>query len=361
MHPDLSCPKLDTPPSYGEFLNSYLLPNTPVIIGSALISSWRSLNNWCSDDGSINWERLQTDYGHCQVTVADCSTRDSSDQRRDHMLFRDVVSLWKEARGETLYVKDWHLAHTLATDPTRKESFEAFYTTPDIFRDDWMNAYYSACTRDDFRFVYVGAAGTFTPLHRDVYTSYSWSTNVCGRKRWWLFPPAQTPFLFRKGGEEHLETEYDVRNVDPTQFPRFDQACPIIVEQGPRETIFVCAFFYCILRKCFILTYPRAAPAVGIIKWRISLLVSQSTTTGATLSAFLRSTTPCAPKSRKSSMPWRMSKSSCRRAKWNYLAMHPMIGIQSGLRSFKMSWRRTQVGSGYHIHNTGTIILTLHT
>ena len=116
---------------------------------------------------------------------------------------------------------------------------QTFYTTPDVFRDDWMNAYYSACTEDDFRFVYVGAAGTFTPLHRDVYTSYSWSTNVCGRKRWWLFPPEQTPLLFRKGGEEHMETAYDVRNVDPALYPLFEQARPMVIEQGPGETIFV--------------------------------------------------------------------------------------------------------------------------
>ncbi|CDO69502.1 hypothetical protein BN946_scf184785.g7 [Trametes cinnabarina] len=127
---------------------------------------------------------------------------------------------------------------------TASPSQQAFYNTPDIFRDDWMNAYYSAHTLDDFRFVYVGAAGTFTPLHRDVYTSYSWSTNVSGRKRWWLFPPEQTPLLLRKGGEEHLETVYDVRDVDPAQFPQFVRAQPVIIEQGPGETIFVPSGWY---------------------------------------------------------------------------------------------------------------------
>ncbi|KAI1795860.1 Clavaminate synthase-like protein [Ganoderma leucocontextum] len=241
---ELLCTTLDSAPSYEEFLHSYLLPNKLVIIGPALVSSWPALKHWWSNDGTINWERLKADYGHCEVTVADCATRDFSDQRREQMLFRDVISLWQDAKGDALYVKDWHLARTLATDPDSTESSKAFYTAPGIFRDDWMNAYYSACTEDDFRFVYVGAAGTFTPLHRDVYTSYSWSTNVCGRKRWWLFPPDQTPLLFRRGGEEHSETAYDVRDVDPTQFPRFHQARPIVVEQGPGETIFVPSGWY---------------------------------------------------------------------------------------------------------------------
>lgn len=245
MDPELSCARLAAAPSYNEFLNSYLLPNKPVIMGRTFISDWLALQNWRSGNGTIDWERLKADYGHYEVTVADCSTRDFGDQRREQMLFRDVVSLWQEAKGETLYVKDWHLARALVADVSGGGCSAAFYTTPDIFRDDWMNAYYSACTEDDFRFVYVGAAHTFTPLHRDVYASYSWSTNVCGRKRWWLFPPDQTPLLFRKGGEEHMETAYDVRSVDPAKFPRFDQALPIVVEQGPGETIFVYARSRC--------------------------------------------------------------------------------------------------------------------
>lgn len=230
------CSRLDDTPSYNEFLQAYLLPNQPVIIGPSLISSWPAYNLWRRASNEINWTYLKDVYGSLDVTVADCATREFSDQRREQMLFRDVVFLWEAGEGQSLYVKDWHLARTLTL---KLPSHDIFYTTPDIFRDDWMNAYYSAHTEDDFRFVYVGAAGTFTPLHRDVYTSYSWSTNICGRKRWWLFPPKQTHLLFRKGGEEHLETAFDVRHVDPQIYPLFEQASPIIVEQDSGETIFV--------------------------------------------------------------------------------------------------------------------------
>ena len=59
---------------------------------------------------------------------------------------------------------------------------------------------------DDFRFCYAGCAGSSTPLHRDgtqrqcthtVYTSYSWSTNIAGRKRWRLFAPSDAALLRR--------------------------------------------------------------------------------------------------------------------------------------------------------------------
>jgi hypothetical protein len=41
--------------------------------------------------------------------------------------------------------------------------------------------------RDDYRFVYLGPATSYTPLHCDVLRSFSWSVNVCGRKRWTLY------------------------------------------------------------------------------------------------------------------------------------------------------------------------------
>ncbi|PCH37107.1 Clavaminate synthase-like protein [Wolfiporia cocos MD-104 SS10] len=241
-----TCDYCTDPPSYEGFYKSYLLPNRPVIIGPKLIASWPAVKHWvrCSSpstDGKINWDYLSQNYGDCDVTVADCGTREFSDQKRSTMHFRDVVALWTAVAGENLYVKDWHLTRYLAASGSNGESF---YSTPDIFRDDWMNAYYSACTEDDFRFVYVGAAGTFTPLHRDVYTSYSWSTNVCGRKRWWLFPPEQTRYLFRKGGEAHAETAFDVRDVDEREFPDIKRATPIVVEQKDGETIFVPSGWY---------------------------------------------------------------------------------------------------------------------
>lgn len=34
-----------------------------------------------------------------------------------------------------------------------------------------------------------------TPFHADVFTSFSWSVNICGRKKWILFPPGEEYFL----------------------------------------------------------------------------------------------------------------------------------------------------------------------
>jgi hypothetical protein len=51
---------------------------------------------------------------------------------------------------------------------------------------------------DNYKFVYFGARGTWTPFHADVFRSFSWSANVCGRKKWVLVAP---------GGELKLKDE----------------------------------------------------------------------------------------------------------------------------------------------------------
>ena len=235
-------------PSYADFLESYLNPNIPVIIGPEVVKDWPASRLWTceAEDGNrtINWVYLAEHYGQCEITVADCSTSDAfGNLECETALFGDVVSKWQEGQGQDLYVKDWHLPRIAESHKSPSTTLSpdhispaAFYVTPDIFCDDWMNAYYTAFTPDDFRFVYCGAKGTFTPLHRDVYCSYSWSTNVCGRKRWWIYPPEDTKYLFMR---ERRVAAHDVRCVDESKFPDFKKAKPLVVIQEAGETIFV--------------------------------------------------------------------------------------------------------------------------
>lgn len=71
--------------------------------------------------------------------------------------------------------------------------------------------------------------------------SYSWSTNVCGRKRWFLVPPPATSYLYDCFGTRlatHLRA--DVGEMGHL-FPGLDRARSVAVEviQEPGDTIFV--------------------------------------------------------------------------------------------------------------------------
>ena len=67
--------------------------------------------------------------------------------------------------------------------------------------------------------------------------SYSWSTNIVGRKRWWLFPPEVTRYISKENGE----AINDVRQVDEEEWPHWGVARTraLVVEQEEGETIFV--------------------------------------------------------------------------------------------------------------------------
>lgn len=143
-----------------------------------------------------------------------------------------------------VYIKDWHLVRQERQLARRNGKGEVRlplpYTTPDVFADDWMNLDYSSEEEeeddkevaDDFRFCYAGMAGTRTGLHRDVYTSYSWSTNIVGRKRWTMYSPSLGPLLHRKTGRG---AKLSAEEEDELQ-RRIDAGERVVVDQEVRET-----------------------------------------------------------------------------------------------------------------------------
>ncbi|KAL0095023.1 hypothetical protein J3Q64DRAFT_1716994 [Phycomyces blakesleeanus] len=233
----------EQPPSYEKFLHHHLIPNLPALIGPSLTAEWEATKSWVtveqdkSDSNRSrripNYEHLRTIYGSCKVQVADCNDRYFTDQKRSEMTFDDFVDLWQKDTGKSrFYLKDWHFVQA-------RPEIKA-YEVPKIFEDDWLNGYWvgrkmADGSEDDYRFSYMGGDGTFTPFHADVYRSYSWSSNICGVKKWTLFRPGQEHLYKNKRGD----LVYDIRNVDPLEFPDFERAERIVLYQKAGETLFV--------------------------------------------------------------------------------------------------------------------------
>jgi ribosomal protein L16 Arg81 hydroxylase len=79
--------------------------------------------------------------------------------------------------------------------------------------------------------MFIGPKGAVTPLHVDLWGTHAWLSQLVGRKRWILFSPDQSQFL------------YDF-NVDPNQpdlrrFPQFEKARGYECTIGPGETVYV--------------------------------------------------------------------------------------------------------------------------
>ncbi|XP_032951685.1 2-oxoglutarate and iron-dependent oxygenase JMJD4 isoform X2 [Rhinolophus ferrumequinum] len=219
--------------SYADFFKGYLLPNVPCVFSSAFTEGWGSRRHWVTPSGKPDFDYLLQNYGDVVVPVANCGVQEYNSNPKEYMPLRDYISYWKEfiqqdyssSRG-CLYLKDWHLC--------RDSCAEGVFTLPTYFSSDWLNEYWDYLDVDDYRFIYMGPAGTWSPFHADIFRSFSWSVNICGRKKWFFFPPGQ---------EETLRDCHGSLPYDVTAFTLLDsrQHCspPLEVTQEAGEMVFV--------------------------------------------------------------------------------------------------------------------------
>ncbi|XP_054742704.1 2-oxoglutarate and iron-dependent oxygenase JMJD4 homolog isoform X1 [Anastrepha obliqua] len=187
---------------YRSFYARYIESNWPAIITN-VSNEWECSKNWVlrnflSDESFqtsvINFDYLKHKISNRLVPVTNCSGYFKQNSVME-MHFHNFLEYW-EGQHKTgthsvdsikecnsLYLKDWHLKAQLP-------SYE-FYKVPDYFCSDWLNEYLVKHNRDDYRFVYMGPKNSWTPFHVDVFGSFSWSTNVCGCKKWILLPPGE--------------------------------------------------------------------------------------------------------------------------------------------------------------------------
>ncbi|KAG6386557.1 hypothetical protein SASPL_151723 [Salvia splendens] len=183
--------------TYAEFVEKYLDRNHPVIL-TGLTDDWRACKDWVSGDGKPNLRFISDQFGCSRVQVADCATREFTDQKRLEMSVSEFIQLWISSSSSDnggadgkplLYLKDWHFVKVefvLNAGGKSKETSScillighlqeypdyAAYSTPVFFLDDWLNLYLdkhhmhvdpesyqerNEVNCSDYRFVYTGA------------------------------------------------------------------------------------------------------------------------------------------------------------------------------------------------------------
>ncbi|CAL4956270.1 unnamed protein product [Urochloa decumbens] len=248
--------------TYAEFVDRFMAPNRPVVL-TGLTASWRACEDWTlpgpGDSRRPDLGFFARNFPSPLVQVADCSSREFTDQKRLEMSMQEFIDHWTgEAHGGStsgdresslLYLKDWHFV--------KEYPNYIAYTTPTFFVDDWLNMYLDShpIHRDsdianhrneincsDYRFVYMGAKGTWTPLHADVFRSYSWSANVYGRKQWLFLSPSQSHCIFDRYMRSSVYNLND--DVSEKQFPEFNKTEWLECIQEQNDIIFVPSGWY---------------------------------------------------------------------------------------------------------------------
>ncbi|CAI2723864.1 unnamed protein product [Schistosoma spindalis] len=206
----------------------------------------KSQNGQCTDYSQILCQRhLDSVCAHLvseavlrmsdeKLCVSDCSVIEFNTHPVREVTVEEFISYWTgKAQGKDdriLYLKDWHYF--------KKSSENSWFTLPEYFSSDWLNEFWSLRNdlSDDFKFVYLGSRGTWTPFHADVYRSFSWSANILGHKRWWIFPPGEERKLLSSNGQ----IPFDIRSIikDRTDVKYY------LVDQYSGQTVFVPSGWY---------------------------------------------------------------------------------------------------------------------
>ena len=238
--------------TYDAFVLDHLAPGIPVLV-TGVTASWPAAAALVGPGGTPDPAALAALAPGARAPVAHCG----GDPGPSSMTLAEYAGYWgAHASGRDsrlLYLKDFHLARSLPRGAT-------LYAVPPCFADDWLNG---ACDAgllgggegrdggggddappsstpppDDYRFLYLGPAGTHTRLHADVLGSASWSASVAGVKRWALAPPRVAPLLHDTFGRD-LAPGFE--GVDDPRFPGLAAAAAAAtrLDQPPGSALFV--------------------------------------------------------------------------------------------------------------------------
>lgn len=232
--------RFERTPSPSEFA-AYLLASLPCVFprdpDDAL---WETCRAWTTADGQPDTAALLRAFPP-ETVVSAASTSERTKMRLD-----EYADWWQRNVGPdgrllspdepALYLKD--LQFVLASPS---------FTSPRLF-DDWLGGCHderrqaegSGGELPDLRFVYCGPAGSSTLLHTDLWGTHSWSSNLCGIKRWLFVAPWEAHKLFDRFGGRSASSFAD----SPFLYPHLRSARVVEVMQGPHEVMFVPSGWY---------------------------------------------------------------------------------------------------------------------
>ena len=204
---------------HSELVRRYIRPMRPVIVTDA-IGHWRALRRWTP-------ELFRDEYGSTEVVV----------DQKTHAL-RDYINALLAATPEAPapYMRN------VLLDKWLPELMADISPLPRCITPNWLDSRVFPA-RESMRTleIYIGGAGARFPiLHYDGFHTHAWLMQICGTKRYVVYPPDQTELLYpRTGIEVNKSSISDLANPDLERFPLFARATPTVFDLRPGETLFV--------------------------------------------------------------------------------------------------------------------------
>lgn len=194
------------------------------------------------------------------ICDSQCKACNPTQEPRVEMRLADYFSCWLDHAhlGVPGYLKDWHFNAAWE----RSHAGQPPYEVPEWFQDDWLNEFCQVgdLNQSDFKFLYLGPAGSCTRMHHDVYRSYSWSYNVYGTKLWIMFPEGKEPrsiegnivnntelireWFVKASQRSELVMDDELYDIILGGLPADCPSKPLLSVQSPGDAIFVPSGWY---------------------------------------------------------------------------------------------------------------------
>ncbi len=211
---------------YQEFVSDYLRPHRPVIITNAL-THWRANSNWTP-------KFFKERFGEKIVHID-----------RDYRL-AEYIDLVEASTAERPAPYLFHLH----VDENFPELLNDFQPLPVHLSPNWLGQKFlpgnvgRRIADHDRPGVFIGGiASSCARLHYD-FQYHSFSFQLYGRKRFWLYPPTQTPFMYSDPANPCLSQVRNVEQPDLALYPHFARAVAQTCELEPGEFIFIPGGFW---------------------------------------------------------------------------------------------------------------------
>lgn len=212
-------PRIKTP-KFKEFLKHYYYENVPVILKDA-IKRWPA-RKWTP-------QLLKQRIGHAMIQVQFGREGDKDYERKSWALRRNMqMSEYIDLVLATPSSNDFYM--TASNWPECKHAFTELYNDIGTIKDGYLND----AIKLDQAFIWVGPAGTITPLHHDL--SNNLFVQVYGRKRFILIPSTQVKDCYNN---DFVYSDVDIFNIDYEKFPDLKRVTIIDVVLNPGETLLI--------------------------------------------------------------------------------------------------------------------------
>lgn len=205
--------------SVEEFRREYQVPHLPVILTDAA-------DGW----GALNWTpRFFRERFEDKVIQVDTATPMKMGEFIDQVMVATVEQPAPYLRNldiPTVFpelLRDVHpvFPHALP-DRVRNPLFPRHFPQDGHFMD-----------------LFIGGPGSGFPfLHYDVHHLFSWLVQIYGRKRFFLYPPEQSPYMYPNPEAPDESLIDDPVHPDYDRWPLFEKAQPIEVTLEAGEALF---------------------------------------------------------------------------------------------------------------------------